>query len=165
MSDMEILATGRLFVKHSGVRATQPVIERLLHDTERSIHMLAYKLGPKIEMWDLLEAKIEYGYDVTIILSMDDQIQPVRKRLRKMAHQHQDNLHLMDFKNPEGGLLHAKVLVVDRKTAVLGSANFSKGGFDDHYEIGLLIENKDITWQLAGLIDSLRDSDLTSRIS
>ncbi len=165
MSDMEILATGRLFVKHNRVRATQPVIERLLLNVKKSIHMLAYKLGPNMEMWNLLEAKIKYGCDATIILSMDDQVQPVRRRLHKMAHQYQGNLHLMDFKNPEGGLLHAKVLVVDRKAAVLGSANFSKGGFDDHYEIGLLIENEDTTWQLADLIDSLKDSDLTRRVS
>lgn len=164
MSDIEILATGHLFVKRNRIRATQPVIERLLHNVESSIHMLAYKFGPGIEMWDLLESKIKYGYDVTIIVSLDDQIRPVKKHLQEMAHQYPNNFHLMDFDNPEGGLLHAKVLVVDRKTAVLGSANFSKGGLTNHYEIGLLIENEDIAWNLASLVDDLKDSDLANRI-
>lgn len=164
MRDVEILATGQVFVKHNRIRATQPVIERLLHDVERSIHILAYKFGQDIKMWDLLEDKIRYGYEVTIIVSMKDQIPPVKKRLRDMGRQYPDNLHLMDFKNPEGGLLHAKVLVVDRKTAVLGSANFSKGGLTNHYEIGILIENVDLAWTLASLVDDLKNSSLTSRV-
>ena len=89
--------------------------------------MLAYKFGPGIEMWDLLESKIKYGYDVTIIVSLDDQIRPVKKHLQEMAHQYPNNFHLMDFDNPEGGLLHAKVFGSRQKDSCSRICKFFQG--------------------------------------
>lgn len=54
-------------------------------------------------------------------------------------------------------MLHAKVVVVDRKKAVLGSANFSWGGMAAHYEIGVLLEG-DEAWTLSKLVDDVADS-------
>jgi len=50
--------------------------------------------------------------------------------------------------------LHAKVIVADRKKAILGSANFSWGGMSSHYEIGVLIEGKDAR-TLSELVDEI----------
>jgi phosphatidylserine/phosphatidylglycerophosphate/cardiolipin synthase-like enzyme len=50
--------------------------------------------------------------------------------------------------------LHAKVIVADRKKAILGSANFSWGGMSSHYEIGVLLEGKD-AWTLSELVDEI----------
>ena len=36
-------------------------------------------------------------------------------------------------------ILHAKVIVVDRKEAFIGSANISRKAMNDNYEIGMLI--------------------------
>ncbi len=54
-------------------------------------------------------------------------------------------------------MLHAKVIVADRKKAVLGSANFSWGGMSAHYEIGVLLEGKD-AWTLSKLVDEVANS-------
>ena len=50
--------------------------------------------------------------------------------------------------------LHAKVIVADRKKAILGSANFSWGGMSSHYEIGVLVEGKDAR-TLSELVDEI----------
>jgi len=54
-------------------------------------------------------------------------------------------------------MLHAKVVVVDRKKAVLGSANFSWGGMASHYEIGVFLEG-DEAWTLGKLVDDVAGS-------
>jgi len=38
-------------------------------------------------------------------------------------------------------LVHAKCIVVDGKTGYLGSANFSVGGLDRHFEIGVALSS------------------------
>ena len=53
-----------------------------------------------------------------------------------------------------GRQLHAKVIVVDRKGAVIGSANFSWGGMVANYEVGVLIDGYE-AWKMAKLIDEL----------
>lgn len=162
--DFEILATGNIFVKRRNIRATGPVINRLLRESEGPIHMLVYKIGPSIGLWKLLENKLDNKHQVTIILSMKEQLPFVKKRLLNLASKYADHLYLMNFNNPHGGLLHAKVLVVDRKIAVLGSANFSKGGLANHYEVGMLIKDSTTSWEIANMIEDLADSDLTTRV-
>lgn len=57
-------------------------------------------------------------------------------------------------------MLHAKVVVVDREKAVLGSANFSWGGMSAHYEVGVLLEGPE-AWTLSKLVDDVANSSET----
>jgi len=59
-----------------------------------------------------------------------------------------------DFTDPEKRQLHAKIIVADRKKAIVGSANLSWGGMYSNYEIGLLIEGE-AAWKLAEIVDTL----------
>lgn len=165
MTQVEILATGRIFTRRNGVQNTKPVIMRLLRQSKRSVHMLAYVIGFDGDLWRLLAKKLSDGQPVTIITSMDGQSAAIQSSLRRLARTYGDDFCLMDFKNPAGGLLHAKVLVIDRETAVLGSANFSRGGMAKHHEVGVLIKNVKLAWELANMVEDLRDSDMTSRIT
>jgi phosphatidylserine/phosphatidylglycerophosphate/cardiolipin synthase-like enzyme len=54
-------------------------------------------------------------------------------------------------------ILHAKVIVVDREKAVVGSANFSYGGMASHYEVGVYVDG-DEAETLAKMIESVADS-------
>lgn len=64
------------------------------------------------------------------------------------------HVKIIDFSRINNQQLHAKILVVDRKKAVIGSANFSWGGMYANYEVGLFVEGE-IAWELAGIIDAL----------
>lgn len=59
---------------------------------------------------------------------------------------------MANFCDPAGRQLHAKVLVSDRKKALVGSANFSWGGMIANYEIGIMLEG-DAAWKMAEIID------------
>jgi len=164
MTDIQILATGSAFVK-KGLRGTKPVIDEILKSAKREIHMLAYKFGNDDDLWDLLENKLETGIQLTIIVSMMEQIPEVKKKLYSLSERFgKNNFNLFDFENPEGGLLHAKVIVVDRNKAVVGSANFSLGGMKNHYELGVLITGSH-AWKLAEVVEILSEEKrLTKRI-
>jgi phosphatidylserine/phosphatidylglycerophosphate/cardiolipin synthase-like enzyme len=50
--------------------------------------------------------------------------------------------------------VHGKVIVVDRKKAVIGSANFTWSGMYGNYEIGVMVYDRQ-DWKLAKVIDIL----------
>lgn len=54
-------------------------------------------------------------------------------------------------------MLHAKVVVVDREKALLGSANFSWGGMSAHYEVGVFLEGTE-AYTLSKLVDDVANS-------
>ena len=50
--------------------------------------------------------------------------------------------------------LHAKIMVADRKVAIVGSSNLTSRGLVWNLEIGFLIEDKSI-WKLSEVIDRI----------
>jgi cardiolipin synthase len=65
------------------------------------------------------------------------------------------NVELYSFKSNSGdGDLHAKTIIANRSRAVVGSANFSVGGLDKNYELGLYVTG-DTAFKLASFVDSI----------
>lgn len=52
--------------------------------------------------------------------------------------------------------LHAKIYVVDRREAIVTSANLSKGGIDDNYEAGIWLNDPNVLQDICDYIDDLR---------
>jgi phosphatidylserine/phosphatidylglycerophosphate/cardiolipin synthase-like enzyme len=52
--------------------------------------------------------------------------------------------------------LHAKIYVVDRREAIVTSANLSKGGIDDNYEAGIWLNDPNVLKDICAYIDDLR---------
>ena len=53
--------------------------------------------------------------------------------------------------------LHAKIYLVDRREAIVGSANLTKGGIEDNYEAGLWICDPAAIKEICSFVDDLRD--------
>jgi len=114
-------------------------------------YLLTESASPLI---DLLEGALEKGVRVTAVLNAyEGNSRPLLSRLQALGEKH---LHARVFvySDEESGPLHAKVLVADRKRAVVGSANLSWGGMVTNDEIGLLVEDGS-AWALASLVDRL----------
>tara|TARA_Y100000590_G_C15743067_1_gene1020976 strand:- start:96 stop:674 length:579 start_codon:yes stop_codon:yes gene_type:complete len=68
------------------------------------------------------------------------------------------NVELYSFKSSSGdGDLHAKTIVANRNRAVVGSANFSVGGLDKNYELGLYVTGN-TAYNLALFVDSIANN-------
>jgi cardiolipin synthase len=49
-------------------------------------------------------------------------------------------------------MMHAKVMVADRKTVLVGSANLSISGMTKNYEMGLLVRNDEVAQQVEAIL-------------
>lgn len=154
MNRIEILATGSEFIK-KGTRAVEPVMEEIIRDSKSEIHIMAYIFTPKaIHLLDLLKNVAERGVRIVIIIN---NLYSLKKSIvQKLINLTKElpNIKIFDFKDSKGSQLHAKIVISDRRKAVVGSANFSWGGLYTNYEIGLLIEG-DQAWKLAEMSDML----------
>ena len=159
MTDVTIIATGTEFV-NKGLRRTQPVIEGMIKNAKKEIHILNFSFGPDAEgLWDMLDDILGKGKRVTIVandLSRLDDDNPNNKKVKDRLYGLNNkfgkrNFVLADFKKHDGWM-HAKVIVADREKMVIGSANLSKGGLKNHYEMGVLIEGEE-AWKVADIIE------------
>jgi hypothetical protein len=52
--------------------------------------------------------------------------------------------------------LHAKIYMIDRREAIVTSANLSKGGIDDNYEAGIWLNDPNVLKDICTYIEDLR---------
>ena len=155
---IRIVATGPRFIG-SGIRSFESVIEELINSADDEIHVAVYLIAPSAShIIRLIESKAECGVRVNILVnSLDELDVRIKNSLIKLRENFPKSVRVVSFgdlKKPGEGDFHAKILIVDRKKALIGSANLSWGGTVANYEIGILIEGE-IAWQMAGLIDEL----------
>jgi phosphatidylserine/phosphatidylglycerophosphate/cardiolipin synthase-like enzyme len=154
VSSVQLLGTGPEFIR-KGIRGIEPVIEEAILSARSDIHILAYLFTPRATGFlDLLEGAAKKSVKIRILVNrLDRQHVRIRSRLmslRKSCH----TVDVASFVGEDRRQLHAKVVVADRKKAIIGSANFSWGGMVANYEIGVLIEGQ-AAWKMAELIDSM----------
>jgi len=154
MSTVELLVTGLHFIR-AGVRAIEPVLEEIIMQAEKEIHLMAYIITPSaLPILNLIEKAAVRGVRLTIVVNnLQSQNTMIVSRLNSIMERF-PHVKVFDFTDPENGQLHAKVVIADRRRAVVGSANLSWGGMYSNHEIGLLVEGE-VAWKLAEIIDSL----------
>ena len=113
--------------------ATREAIVRVIDQAQSELAILAYVLtdGPMI---DAIRRAVGRGVRVLIVLDTGMASHPANKVRELRATGASVRL------SPDV-LLHHKVIVADRKTVVLGSANFSQAGFDKNDENVLVIHS------------------------
>lgn len=150
----QILVTGRRFLG-SGFRCIEPVIEEMLESAENEIHITSFVLTKAMPILKKIQSALKRGVSVTLVIN-DVSKQPVElirwinSNLKKFS-----KFFLVDFSNSNKETFHAKLVIVDRKKALIGSANFTWSGMYSNHEVGLFIEG-DQVWKLAAMIDGLR---------
>jgi phosphatidylserine/phosphatidylglycerophosphate/cardiolipin synthase-like enzyme len=140
-SEAQILVTGEKFTGH-GLRAIQPVMEELIESAEFEIQVIAYVLSPfAIGFLDLLKHALERGVSVSLIVNrLGDQPSQIRDRLAELKARF--SCFTVKSFDKTDHIIHAKALVVDRREAVIGSANFTWGGLVSNHEICVLVKGE-----------------------
>jgi phosphatidylserine/phosphatidylglycerophosphate/cardiolipin synthase-like enzyme len=153
MTEAEIIGTGPEFIK-TGIPGMEPTIEEIIKEATYELQVMAYVFTPRaIEILNLLEKAAERGLQVTIIINnLSNQKATIQTKLQKMGRI--ENVKVVNFVHEKKRQLHAKVIIADRKIALVGSANFTWGGLYSNYEVGIRIEGEAV-WKLAELVDRL----------
>ena len=141
----------------------------LLRSAKTTIRISAFSMGPKNpdteEFFQIIEDKLLGHKKITIIVNDDENLHSYsKKRLRSLQKRFPESdddlkasLSLRYFdpfrKGKRRMILHSKITIVDRKYALIGSANISRNALIHNYEIMLKIKGKSVS----RIDDMLRD--------
>lgn len=122
-----------------GIGSIESALEQLIREAEQEIDLTAYSVTTGADvLFDWLEAALARGIKVRMVINRkDEQPSGVVSRLERLADTY-PHFELYDF-TTEGAALHAKVIVADRRVAIIGSSNLSKSGLLNNHEIAVLI--------------------------
>mgnify|MGYP001083203706 CR=1 FL=1 len=154
MTKIEIVATGPDLIE-KGIRGIEPVLEEVVMGAKNEIHMMVYMFtSGALHILNLIENAAERGIRLTMVANdLQSQDARILSKLKEIGGRF-PHAKIFDFTDPEKRQLHAKIIVADRRIALVGSANLSWGGMYSNYEIGLLIEGEP-AWKLAEIVDTL----------
>jgi len=154
-----ISASGNLWVGHDTGKISNTVFDLMLK-AKTSIQISAFSLGGKNEatqtFFNILREQLNADRYVQFIVNdfNGDTIGKFSKEQINSLKQFQ-NFDFFDFSGyGKYGTLHAKIIVVDRSTALIGSPNISDNAMTYNYEIMLNIGGDDVA-KIANLLDSL----------
>ena len=136
---------------------------KTIASAQDSIQISTYSLGknnPEVnEFFDKIEEQLTSERNVNIIVDSENTYQFARKKMRDLKSRFPNRFTYQIFES-ESKSLHAKLLVVDRKIALVGSANISKRALVSNYEIMLKVSGRaaaDISLMLDNLRKMLED--------
>jgi phosphatidylserine/phosphatidylglycerophosphate/cardiolipin synthase-like enzyme len=138
----EVCATGPDFLT-GRIRYIFTVICERLEAAESEIFITAYSIGKLDDkITSIIKQKLELGVKVIFIIERlkkksGGSLDLLMKWCRRF-----ENFDIYDF-NPsnEYSSLHAKIIAIDRKVAIIGSSNLSKSGHLYNYEMGVVVRD------------------------
>jgi len=137
---VRVLVTGTAWLG-GGTGAIESELNHLFREARQEVMLSAYAIGSSLDLlFDWLEGALARGVDVKLVVNgLQAQPADVGSRLRGLADAY-PHMHLYDFVPGTDADLHAKVVVADRKKALVGSSNLSRRGLLTNHELAVLVE-------------------------
>lgn len=162
-NNIDIIVTGLNWMKF-GTRSIRAILEDMILSSTDEIQIVIYVISTGgNEFIDILADSLYKGIKVVLIInslySNDKEILEKLIKLSKLF----NNFYLLNWDAAENEILHAKVIVVDRKIAFIGSSNLTWGGLTRNYEIGVKLEGP-IVNKISELIDILGKDKKIQRV-
>lgn len=122
-----------------GGRLTLAVIADLIDEAQREIILVSYATIPGENIRGALEDAARRGAQITLLLERNTDNPNFNASHDPFPDLTARRLAWPAVARPAGASLHAKVLVVDRETALVGSANLTGYALERNLECGLLL--------------------------
>lgn len=159
-----IVVTGLAWMGR-GIRSIDSTIEEILLSATDEIQIAAYVITSGAEGFVRLVANcLTRGVKVTFVVNrFGKQPKKMQNMIMDLLHQY-PHFSLFQFspkaKNED---LHAKIIVVDRKKALIGSSNLSWKGLILNHEIALIVDGPSAA-KIGSLVDMLCRDNRTEAI-
>jgi cardiolipin synthase len=143
-----------------GVPSVQQEMIAIIRSTRRELTLCSYSVTTGAgTLFDEIADVASQGVAVTLIINnLRGQPADIRERICKTAPIAAANMRIFDFTGEEPqSNLHAKVIVADRTTALVGSANLSFHGMVSNHELAVVLRGP-IAEEIAIRLDSLRNA-------
>lgn len=139
-----------------GVGSIETALNEMLSSCKDEIILTAYSLtrGASVILSEITRLT-EIGRRVTLIVNKlkEQADNQTTQLLLKLANKY-ENFLLYDFNPDTEADMHAKVIIVDRKIALIGSSNLSSRGLNFNHELGVVIEGEAVS-EISIAIDKL----------
>lgn len=158
---MTIVVTGTGWIG-GGAGSIASALDEILTDARTEIHVSAFSFTSRADrpLAGIAEA-LDRGIEVRMVIDhLGNQTPSVQARLRRLARAHR-HMYLYDYIG--AGELHAKVVVADRRRALIGSSNLSQRGLMSNHELGVVVDGPDAA-SAAAMIDRLLRTALVVRV-
>lgn len=156
LNRVRVVVTGIGWVG-GGVGSVEETLLGVVRQAQHEILATAYTItAGSSRILEQFEHAAATGVRVRLIVDhFDHQDTKVREGLRSLAQRFPTTFGVYDFTGVSGsGQLHAKSLVVDRRRAVVGSANLTFHGMISAHEMAVVVDGP-AAEQIAGRIDLL----------
>ena len=150
-ANVEIVASGYRWVGY-GIRSFLSEIREMLITARNEVSMTVYIIND-MEIVELIKKAIDRGVFVEIFIYIPDHsgITDAATKILGMKDRY-PNLKVIEV-NDE--VVHAKVIVMDGRKVLVGSANPTHAGFVTNYELGLVVESVEIAQKITLLLRRL----------
>lgn len=138
-----------------GVGSIETAMRQLFQEAKQEILLTAYAITNGADMlFEWLELALSRGVEIKMVVNRLEELNPaVNNKLHQLDNRY-PHFHLYNFTSDEYVDLHAKLIVVDREKAIVGSSNLSRRGLLTNYELALTVEGKTAT-EVASVVDRL----------
>lgn len=163
-NNVSIVVTGLAWMGH-GIRSVESAIEDMLINASDEIQVAAYMItqGAK-DFLQLIQNCLYRGVRVTLIVNrLATQPKEIQAQIKNMSKRFRHFI-LLDF-NPRKADedLHAKIVVVDRSIALVGSPNLSWKGLVLNHELAVVIIGPAAA-KIGSLLDALGRDPRTTMV-
>lgn len=149
-SKVQIVATGDKWIGY-GVKTTSSAIQEMIDNSKKSLLLTIYIISEG-NILNKLKRALNRGVKVEVFIQDDKEFyQSIMDNLLELQKKYD---HIKIFSGSEE-LMHAKVLISDKKEVIIGSANLTRSGLSNNYELGILLEDRRIAYELETIIKRL----------
>lgn len=134
-------------VGHS--RLTLAVVADLIDEAERELLLASYATVPGSEVRRALEAAANRGVTLTLLLERPEDNPKFNGHSDPFPGLSAERLAWPADARPPDASMHAKLLVIDHRTALVGSANLTGHALERNLECGLLVRGGPVPGLLA----------------
>lgn len=120
-------------------RLTAPVVAELIGEAQHELLLVSYASHDEPRIGDALAAAVDRGVDITLVVERPDDNPAFSGSGRAFPGLPARRLSWPLAIRPAGASLHAKLIVVDARTALVGSANLTGRAMVENLECGVLL--------------------------
>jgi phosphatidylserine/phosphatidylglycerophosphate/cardiolipin synthase-like enzyme len=140
--DIRVVVSGSSWMG-GGSGSIDSAIRHLFSRSNDEIVIVAYTIsGAAADLFQQFTMLLQRGIRIRMLINRYNELRhSVKDRLGQLQQQFPGLFRLYSFVPPhEQADLHAKIILVDRIYALVGSANLSLRGLMDNHELGLVLE-------------------------